>query len=130
VAQKGWKATGLLQPRWKGYEGGREGLAAAVGTSPTSLSNVNSGKRNLGHDLGQRLAAALKISVLELGAPAAAAAPEDQPFLDRLAEAEALLNRLSPEIENLAGEIDALALRVATLEKPARSRKPRAGNKR
>ena len=69
MAVKGWNAAGVLQPLWNRYEGGRDALAAAVGTSPSVLSSINTGSRNLGHNLAGRLADELGVTVLELGAP-------------------------------------------------------------
>ena len=70
---KGWSAKGLLLPLWQKYPGKRDALAEAVGTKGTVLSSINTGRRNLGYDLGPRLAEELGVSVLELGAPVGAA---------------------------------------------------------
>ncbi len=112
MPQKGWYAIGLLQPLWIGYEGGRDGLAAAVGTTGSSLSNVNSGNRRLGHDLAGRLAAELGISVLELGAPGEPADPHGVSLLGRLERVEAGMNQLGPELGRLAHRVSALEKRV------------------
>jgi transcriptional regulator with XRE-family HTH domain len=93
--EKGWSAKGLLRPLWQEYPGKRDGLAEAVGTTPTSLSSINSGRRPLGKSLGGRLAEALGVSLLELGAPAEVAT--DQPaqrLVDRLQSVEEDLARL------------------------------------
>lgn len=111
--QKGWKAKGLLRPLWLAY-GGRDELAAAVGSNGTTLSNVNAGSRDLGIDLGRRLAGELKISLAELGAPAEVA--DDRASLrivDRLQALEAAFvdERQSRDLERAA-----LLVRLADLE--------------
>lgn len=128
MAVKGWKATGLLQPLWNSYEGGRkdmarrDALAKAVGTTGSVLSTINSGNRNLGHDLGRRLAAELRVTIFDLGAPEEAAETrQEHRVIDRLREAEALLNRLVPRTDDLAS-------RVVALEKQAPSRRRRGGS--
>lgn len=98
--QEGWKAKGLLRPYWLTYDGGRDALARAVGTSPTVLSSINSGRRNLGFDLGPRLAAELDISLVELGGPDDGSA-RSRTTLDRLATLEAQAARQARTIRDL-----------------------------
>jgi len=116
-----WVAKGLLKPLWRNYPGGRDALAAAVGTTASTLSSINTGNRGLGQDLGGRLAAELGVSVLELGAPEEEADDEGLTLRGRLEEAEALLNRLVPQV-------DLLAERVVALEKREPSRQRRGGH--
>lgn len=70
--KRSWSAEGILQPLWHAYGEGkarREQLADAVGTNPEALSAINSGSRNLGLDLAQRIAKVTGVSLLDLGAP-------------------------------------------------------------
>jgi len=116
MAEPGWNAAGLLRPLWAGYPGKRDGLAAAVGTTGGVLSSVNSGKRNLGTSLAERLAVELGVTVFDLGAPAAAArAREELRVVDRLRAVEAALEALGPALDALGG-------RVVALERRDRSR--------
>lgn len=95
MPETGWKATGLLLPLWNRYKGGREALASAVGTSPSTLSSINTGNRRLGYDLAGRLAAELGVTVTELGAPNGDRSPRDilQGVIEQL---ERLLAQLPP----------------------------------
>lgn len=87
--EKGWEATGLLKPLWARV-GGRDALAELAGISPPgTLSAYNSGKRPLGIVNARKIAAALDISLLELGAPEEVLDPKDQGVLARLASLEA-----------------------------------------
>lgn len=114
---RGWYATGLLKPLWQRYErprepgeGRREALARAVGTSPSVLSQINTGNRRLGSSLGTRLSEELGVSLLELGAPEEAAVDEaSQTLRDRL---ESLAGDLAETVRDLAR----LQERVAILE--------------
>lgn len=110
--QRGWRAEGLLQPHWKRYPGGRDALAKAVGTKPPTLSAINTGRRNLGWDLGRRLADELGISLLALGAPSEGeAAPRD---------VYALLAQLVSDADQgrhmLAEALEAIAARLSDIE--------------
>lgn len=119
--QRGWKAKGLLKPLWQRYEGGRDALAGAVGTTGSTLSSINTGDRNLGPSLAHRLAAELNVSVLELGAPDEEADGPGLLILDRLAELEEGLNRLG-------GDLPRLGRRVSALERRVPPKKRRAGS--
>jgi transcriptional regulator with XRE-family HTH domain len=104
--QRGWYATGLLQPLWQSYPGKRDALARNVGTSPSVLSQINTGNRRIGNSLASRLADELGVSLAELGAPEEAATddPRSQGVIDRLA-------RLEAEVEAWKGMLlEALAL--------------------
>jgi transcriptional regulator with XRE-family HTH domain len=68
MPERGWDAKGMLQPLW-GRVGGRDGLAAATGIQPSTLSGINSGRLRLGYKNGRRIAEALDVSLLDLGAP-------------------------------------------------------------
>ena len=117
MPQAGWSARGLLRPLWNDYEGGREGLAEAVGTSPTSLSSINSGERMLGRNLGKRLAAELGVTLAELGAPAEQADdPESQTLFHRLEKLEARVDEMADKtadsLDRLAGDVRLLLRRT------------------
>lgn len=117
---KGWNAKGLLAPLWRNYPGGRDGLAAAAGTHPPTLSAVNSGNRNLGWHLARRLAAELDVSVLELGAPT-----EDEP---EPRDMYGLLERLiADEERSRAALAEALASIDARLSQIEGRLQPRVG---
>lgn len=92
MAQRGWDATGLLRPIWHQY-GGRDKLAAAVGTQGTVLSEVNSGGRRLGLDLAGRLASAAGVRLVDLGAPEGTDA-DDLPIHVRLAKLGAAIDEI------------------------------------
>lgn len=126
----GWNAEGLLRPLWHSYEGHpelprREALAKAVGTSPSVLSQINTGKRPLGHDLGPRLAAELGVSLLELGAPEAVADdPASLKLRDRLEKLGTKVEYLLEREADLSLQLEDAQLRLGRLEnagKPARS---------
>lgn len=106
--KEGWSAKGLLRPLWQFYPGKRDGLAHDIGTSPSTLSAINSGRRNLGYDLGRRIADALDVSLLELGAPEDAADQKGRTLTDRLeelaadlAEAARAMSRLQERVKRL-----------------------------
>ena len=111
--ERGWDASGLLQPAWKNYPGGRDALALAVGTSPSVLSSINTGKRNLGIALATRLAAKLGVSVLELGAPEGLADPRGKDLLSRL---EALREEAEAGREGLALALEGIQMSLARIE--------------
>lgn len=109
--REGWSAKDLLKPLWHTYPGGRDALASAVGTTGTVLSSINSGKRNLGQDLGGRLAAELAITLPELGAPISASHPADltlrqtlESLTEQVVRQGRLLERMSDELEQLQSE--------------------------
>lgn len=117
--EKGWKATGLLSPLWARLDGGREALAALTGIRATELSSYNSGAKNLGISNARRIADALEISVLDLGAPEGAAETRRElRVVDRLRAVEAALNRLGPNLEDLGDRVTALERQV-----PSRKRR-------
>lgn len=116
--ERGWKATGLLKPLWSSYGEGdekarRDKLAAAVGTTGTVLSSINTGKRNLGWNLARRLATQLDVTPVELGAPAQ---EDDEKGLRLVARLRALEDRAARQeraAERFAG---AVTLRLGVLE--------------
>ena len=117
MAAKGWRATGLLQPLWAAYPGGRDALAQAIGTTGSALSSRNSGERNLGVELARKLAGELGVSLAELGAPEDA--DDDlasRGLLDRL---ESLADRVAYLLEreaDLSLRVHAAEARLAQIE--------------
>lgn len=96
-----WTATGRLIEHW-GKVGGRDGLARATGIEPTTLSSYNTGKRKLGLRNAERIAAALDVTVFDLGAPTVEdIAEQSVAVLDRLAAVEAELSRALRELDDL-----------------------------
>lgn len=69
MAERGWKATGRLEPLWSRLKGKRDELAELTGIGGTTLSGYNSGERNLGMRNAVKIADALGVSVYDLGAP-------------------------------------------------------------
>lgn len=114
--EPGWNAEGLLQPLWLKYPGGRDGLAAKVGTTGSALSSRNSGSRPLGYDLGSRLAAELGVSVLELGAPLEVADAAGETLVTRLEGLAVDLAEAVRKQSGMATQIARLQARVRTLE--------------
>jgi transcriptional regulator with XRE-family HTH domain len=112
---EGWDAAGRLEPLW-GRVGGRDKLAKLTGIQPGTLSSYNSGKRGLGEKNARRIAAVLKVSIFDLGAPEAAASTRrERRVVDRLREVEAALEALGPDLAELAN-------RVSSLERPGQPR--------
>lgn len=91
--EKGWSAKGLLKPLW-GSVGGRDGLERATGISGSTLSAYNAGSRPLGIVNARRIAAALNVSLLDLGAPEEADQKLAEALTVRLASIEAELAAL------------------------------------
>lgn len=123
---QGWDAKGILKPLWQEY-GGRDELAAAAGTTGTVLSAINTGYRDrkLGIVLARKLAAALDVSLAELGAPEAVADdPASRKIQDRLAELEAEVRWLRSQLTR-AAELLKLELEPRAVKGPARSRRAR-----
>lgn len=111
--EKGWDAAGLLEPLWKRV-GGRDRLAEATGIQPGTLSGYNTGRLPLGATNARKIADALGVSVLELGAPEEEAQTrQDRRIVDRLREVEAALEALGPDLAALAN----LPRRVTALER-------------
>lgn len=86
--KEGWDAKGLLKPLWL-KNGGREAVAKAAGVSQGHMSKVNAGKTQLGIDAARRLAAAMNVSLAELGGPAEEDDPKSRGLVDRLVRLEA-----------------------------------------
>jgi transcriptional regulator with XRE-family HTH domain len=92
--ERGWDAKGLLAPLWQERftgAGRREQLAELVEISPQTLSAYNSGKRPLGITNARKLAAALGVSLAELGAPEGESDPRGATLRSRLDELAAKL---------------------------------------
>ena len=114
MASPGWYATGLLQPLWAKYPGGRDALAEKIGTTGNSLSARNTGSRTLGIDLASRLAEELDISLLELGAP------------EGLADDQASVT-LATRLEGLGEKVEFLLTENARLSKDLKDARTRLG---
>lgn len=113
--EQGWDATGLLSALWDAV-GKRDGLAAITGIRPSTLSAYNSGSRKLGLANGHRIAAALGVTIYEIGAPREVVSGD--PVLQALAEIKALL----------IGAQNATAARISHLfEMQARAMEEQAG---
>lgn len=123
VAAKGWSAEGLLLPLWNEYPGGRDALAAKVGSTGGNLSSINSGKRPLGGELGNKLALELGVSLVELGAPGEGEGARGRSIAQRLAEAEEALNHLGPLADRLAEQVAALEKRLQPSRRTSGSRR-------
>jgi DNA-binding transcriptional regulator YdaS (Cro superfamily) len=95
--EKGWDAAGTLAPLWHRV-GGRDGLAALTGIGGTTLSSYNSGRRQLGMTNAQKIAAALDVTVEDLGAPPATTQPQRAPDRD-VAELRREVARLREAME-------------------------------
>lgn len=113
--QKGWNAKGLLTPLYKKH-GGRDGLAAKTGVPAGTLSRINTGAGNMGEDVAQRLVGPLKISVLELGAPAEMVDDKGRPALERLEELAAMLGDVLEHQLKTDDTVRRLDERLRTLE--------------
>lgn len=137
--RRSWSAKGLLSPLW-GRVGGRDGLAERTGIHGPTLSGYNSGRARMGEDAGRRIAAALGVTLEELGAPPQEAHPS--PILADLAAIKARIgdvegdlqrqleaqNRLLIQLAEVALELAQAThdLREATaaLQQAARRRRP------
>jgi transcriptional regulator with XRE-family HTH domain len=107
--ERGWNAKGLLRPHWERLPGKRDELARLTGIGPQTLSGYNSGQRRLGIGNAQRIAEALGITVLDLGAPTTAQVAERSAVvLDRLETLEARQAALLREIAELRAVVDEL----------------------
>jgi hypothetical protein len=98
-------------------------LARLVSAPRSSLSAVNSGKRNLGLVLARRLRDATGVSLVDLGAPEEVVAgdPPSRPVLDRLKALEATVAALQTEREEiLQGVVERLALLEAAVQTAGR----------
>lgn len=109
--KEGWNAEGLLKPLWIKY-GGRDKLAEDAKVSRSTLASANSGKRNLGPDAGERIAKALGVSVLELGAPETLADERGVPLIARLVEVRSEVAELTTDVRRLTRRVVALERRA------------------
>jgi hypothetical protein len=85
-----WIAKGLVKEAWSrlGVTNGRDSLAQLTGIPGTNLSAMNTGKKRMTVEQGQKIAKATGATLLELGAPVAAVAPEERSLFDLLATAQ------------------------------------------
>jgi hypothetical protein len=117
-----WYATGRLEALWDRV-GGRDGLERVTGIGGTTLSGYNTGGRKLGRRNGEKIADALGVSVVELGAPEDLA---DQPGLSVFARLEALENTVGRQHRANAKALAGIAKRLEQLEQQLAPRTGRA----
>lgn len=91
----------------------QDGLADATGIRRTDINALANGRIEAGRSRLERIAGALEVSVLELGAPAAEADAAGQSLLDRQEELEGEVLRLTKQLARLTR-------RVAVLERQSR----------
>jgi len=118
--ERGWDAKGLLAPVWARV-GGRDALAALAGVQPGTLSGYNTGRLRLGMENARKIAVALGVSVLELGAPEEEADAAGQSLVDRQAALEAEVLRLTKQLARLARRVAVLERQAPPGSKPARA---------
>lgn len=114
--EKGWDARGRLAPLWRELPGKRDELAERSGVKGPTLSAYNSGKRPLGYGNARKIAQALGVSLLDLGAPEATADEEYQTIDLRL---ELLAAQLAEAVEataKMGRQVDRLQARLRILE--------------
>lgn len=129
--ERGWDASGLLAPLWNtrfAGPGKRDQLAAATGISAQTLSAYNSGNRPLGITNARRIAAALRVSLAELGAPEGE--DESRRSLTLRARIEGLEASLAELARVQALILDELALAVDGEGQPASRKAPARARKR
>lgn len=117
--ERGWDAKGLLAPLWQERftgAGRREQLAALVEISPQTLSAYNSGNRPLGITNARKLAAALGVSLADLGAPEGVPDARGATLRDRLEELAATLTDALEDQAKQKRELRDLRSRVRKLE--------------
>jgi transcriptional regulator with XRE-family HTH domain len=125
--QKGWKATGLLEPLW-GKVGGRDELARKTGINPATLSGVNTGRLNLGRANAERIAQVLEVSLVELGAPEGEADDvRSQSLVDLLGDLRAVVDAQQKTIDSQGRSIRALQGRIRALEQARATARPARG---
>lgn len=126
---RGWYATGLLEPLWAKV-GGRDELGRLAGVGGTTLSGYNGGTKRLGMKNAVKIARALGVTVADLGGPVDAADPENRvPIPDRLAlvenENDALREIVRLGFEQLGLDVDRLAAQASA---KAHRAQPQPGN--
>lgn len=132
--ERGWNAKGLLAPLWQErFEGvgRREQLAKLTGITAQTLSAYNSGNRALGRRNAVKLAAALGVSLAELGAPEGEDDVRGATLRDRLEELRETVSELTAEQAATNRELAELVARVQKLEgrraaRAAAAKSPRA----
>ena|SRR5665213_2884742 len=83
----------------------QEQLAKASGISRNDINAMARGRLTVGPKRLGRIAAALKVSVLELGAPEGEADARGQTLLDRQQELEASVLKLTKQVNRLARQV-------------------------
>jgi hypothetical protein len=108
--EKSCYATGLLSRHW-GKVGGRDALARLTGIRGTSLSGYNTGRLNLGERNARKIAEALDLTLLDLGAPPETAPELAATILDHLESLAAAVEANSEMIQELVARVVALEQR-------------------
>lgn len=108
----GVNLAGTLPPLLERKGWTQERLADETGIRRTDINAIARGRIEAGRDRLERIAEALEVSVLELGAPVGEADEAGRTLLDRQAELEA-------EVLRLTKQLGRLARRVAALERQA-----------
>lgn len=104
----GWDATGRLEAFW-GKVGGRDKLADVTGIQRSTLSGYNTGRLPLGMKNAERIAAALNVTVFDLGAPTAQqAAARSVAVVDRVTAVEERLTGIEARLDEFQRALDGL----------------------
>jgi transcriptional regulator with XRE-family HTH domain len=93
LAQRGWT---------------QERLAEETGIQRTDINSIARGRIKVGQTRLERIAAALGVSVLELGAPSGEGDDLGQTLLDRQAELEDAVLKLTKDVSRLARQVGEL----------------------
>lgn len=104
----------LAKKKWT-----QERLAAETGIRRTDINALANGRLDAGRSRLERIAAALEVSVLELGAPLGEADEAGQTLVDRLEELAATLAETLERQKAQDAELKRLRARVRKLEAPS-----------
>jgi transcriptional regulator with XRE-family HTH domain len=110
--QRGWDVSPLLDDLLERRGWTQERLAEVTGIGRETVNGYATGRLRIGLKNAERIAAALGVTVLELGAPEAAAGEEGLTVLQRLEEAEAELARVGPVLTAIVDRLEALERRA------------------
>lgn len=112
----------LKKKRWT-----QQRLADATGITRNDINAFANGRLEAGGERLERIAAALEVSVLELGAPLAEADEAGVTLIDRL---EALEERAEKERKRFDRLLRAASVRLAALEAAQELQAPQADHRR
>jgi transcriptional regulator with XRE-family HTH domain len=116
----GWYVSEILPQLLADRGWTQEQLGDATGIARTDINLLCNGKKRLGLARARRIAAALDVTLLELGVPTASD-PESNHLRARLATLEARAEELNAENERLDQLVVELSVRVEALEGGAAS---------